>query len=440
MKNLRNYLQSLYCFILQDIWKVTEAELSRGKRIAYRFIKIIHIAFRGIQRDNLVVRASALTYSLLFALVPLIALFIAIGKGFGVEDIIKDWLEEVLVAQKELIPTIMGFVERYLETTSGGLFIGVGIFILLISVMNFFKQAEQTFNSIWEVNKSRSLFRQFSTYFSALLLIPLLVVLAGGVSIFFNTLISNLQLEYILSPLLHFGMKLTPYLISWLLFTVMYILIPNTRVQLRNAAIAGVVAGTAFQFFQNIYISGQVYLARYDVVYGSFAAIPLLLLWLQISCLIILLGAEIAYASQNLHNYEYEGDSKNISVRYKNFVTLFLTYIIVKQFENNLPPLKNDTIAATYRLPIRLVNQLLNELTAIKIITEITDDDDKTKAYQPALDIHQLTVRMLLERIESNGSELFLSNKHDQLDQFWLKNHTLLQIKNTDEQLLIKDL
>lgn len=439
MTKIRDLIKQISGFIIHDVWRVTENELSKSKRLPYKLLKVIVIAFRGIVQDNLVIRASALTYSVLFALVPLIALFIAVGKGFGVDYLIKDWIQQALIAQKELIPTILGFVDRYLATAQGGVFIGVGIIILLVSVMNFFKQAENTFNSIWEVKKSRSFIRQFSTYFSALFLIPLLIVLAGGISIYFNQLIDKLQLQYILSPILKLGMKFTPFLINWLIFTAMYIIIPNTRVKFSNGLIAGIIAGTAFQLFQNIYIAGQVYLSRYDVVYGSFAAIPLLLLWLQISCLIILLGAEISYASQNLQNYEYEGDSKNISIRYKNFLLLFLTWIIVKRFEKQEPALKNDEIASTYKLPIRLVNQLLSELTEVKIITEISDEDLKTKAYQPSIDINTLTVSILSDRIESFGSELFLSNKHTQLDEIW-KKHLQLESVNKNKEILIKDL
>jgi membrane protein len=439
MKKLREYIRQISRFIIHDVWRITENELTKGKRLPYRLLKVIVIALRGIVQDNLVIRASALTYSVLFALVPLIALFIAVGKGFGVDYLIKDWIQQALIAQKELIPTILGFVDRYLATAQGGVFIGIGIVILLVSVMNFFKQAENTFNSIWEVKKSRSFIRQFSTYFSALFLIPLLIVLAGGISIYFNQLIDKLQLQYILSPILKLGMKFTPFLINWMIFTAMYIIIPNTRVKFSNGLIAGIIAGTAFQLFQNIYIAGQVFLSRYDVVYGSFAAIPLLLLWLQISCLIILLGAEISYASQNLQNYEYEGDSKNISIRYKNFLLLFLTWIIVKRFEKQEPALKNDEIATIYKLPIRLVNQLLSELTEVKIITEIADEDLKTKAYQPSIDINMLTVHVLSDRIESFGSELFLSNKHPQLDEIWVK-HLQLESVNKNKEILIKDL
>jgi membrane protein len=266
-----------------------------------------------------------------------------------------------------------------------------------------------------------------------------LIIIAGGISIYFNNLIEKLQLDYILSPILKFGMKFTPFFINWMIFTTMYIVIPNTRVKFSNGLIAGIIAGTAFQLFQNIYIAGQVYLARYDVVYGSFAALPLLLLWLQISCLIVLLGAEISYASQNLQNYEYDGDSKNISIRYKSFLLLFLTWIIVKRFQNHLPAIRNDEITTIYKLPIRLVNQLLTELTDAGIITEIIDEDAKTKSFHPSVDINSLTVKYLNDKIESFGSELFLANKHTELDELWQKHLNIDKI-NSQHDVLIKDL
>ena len=221
----------------------------------------------------------------------------------------------------------------------------------------------------------------------------------------------------------------------------MYIVIPNTKVKFKSGLIAGIIAGTAFQLFQNIYIWGQIYLSRYDIVYGSFAAIPLLLLWLQISCLIVLLGAEISYASQNLRNYDYEGDSNTISIRYKKFLTLFLTYVIVKRFEVGEAPLRNDEITKIYKLPIRLVNQILSELTDTGFIAEILDDDFRTKAYQPAMDINKLTLKMLFDKYESKGSELFLSNKNPILDEFWNKhfNQKISTVKTKDD-ILIKDI
>ncbi len=178
-------------FLSHDIWRITEHELSKTRRLLYRFVKIVVLAVRAFITERLNVKASALTYSILFAVVPMFALIIAIGRGFGVENLIEKSLEESFVAQANMIPTVMGFVKRYLETTQGGLFIGVGLVILLVSVMNFFIQVELAFNEIWQVKKSRSVVNQFTMYFSAMLIIPFFIVLSSGISIYINTILNK---------------------------------------------------------------------------------------------------------------------------------------------------------------------------------------------------------------------------------------------------------
>ena len=441
MSKLIAFIEGIYNFIRFDIWRITEYELTKSRRFFYRVVKTIILAIRGFVVDNLNVRASALTYSILFAMIPLFALIIAIAKGFGVDKLIENSLQGTFIGQANLVPTVMGFVQRYLESTQGGLFIGIGIAILFGSVMNFFMQVERAFNSIWQVKKSRSLIHQFTTYFSAILIIPLLIVLSSGFSIYVNAILSHSYFFSVLSPVLRFGVKFIPYIINWIVFTIMYMVIPNTRVRFYNAMMAGILAGSAFQLFQILYINGQVYLSRFNVVYGSFAAIPLLLLWLQISCLIILLGAEISYASQNIKNFDYEVDTKNISSRYKNFLTLFITHLVVKQFEDQKPPLSSEQIATNYKLPIRLVNQILNQLTEVTILIEVFHDSSKSKTYQPAIDINQMTVNIVFAKLEKNGAELFLTSKNELLDSFWQK--TLEIKKQSIEQtnhILVKDI
>ena len=441
MSKIKALISKTLNFIRFDIWRITEHELSQTRRIVYRFIKTLVLAVRGFIDEDLNVKASALTYSILFAMIPTFALIIAIAKGFGIEKLIRSSLQGTFIGQENLIPQVMEFVERYLETTQGGIFIGIGLAVLFYSVMNFFMQVESAFNGIWKVKKSRSLIRQFSTYFSSILIIPILIVLSSGLSIFINTAIAQSFLYNVLSPLLRFGVKFAPYIIDWIVFTVMYMIIPNTKVRFTNALIAGVLAGTAFQLFQFMYIHGQVYLSRYNIVYGSFAAIPLLLLWLQISFLIVLLGAEISYASQNIKNYDYEFDTKNMSTRYNNFLTLFITYVIVKQFEEQKPPLSSDEISINYRLPNRIVNQILTKLVDVSVFIEVFNDESRTKTYQPAIDINQLTINLLFNKLDSHGSELFLTNKNELLDSFWQKS---LDIKKRSEenaeQILVKDI
>ena len=440
MKKLIAFFKRIYSFIRYDIWMITDHELSKSRRFTYRIIKTLILAVRGFINDDLNTRASALTYSILFAIVPLFALIIAIAKGFGVEKLIENSLHGTYIAQINMVPTVMGFVERYLDSTQGGLFIGIGIAILFWSVMNFFMQVESSFNDIWQVNKSRSPIRQFSTYFSTILIIPLLIVFSSGFSIFVSTQLSQSYIYQVLSPVLRLGVKFIPFFINWIMFTIMYLVIPNTRVRFINALIAGIIAGTAFQVFQMLYINGQVYLSRYNVVYGSFAAIPLLFLWLQISCLIVLLGAEISYASQNLKNYDYEVDTKNISNRYKNFLTLFITYVVVKQFENQKPSLSAEHICHDFKIPIRLVNQILIRLVDVSILIEVFNENSQSKTYLPAFDINKLTVNLLFSKLDTKGSELFLTDKNDLLNSFWQKTLDMKQrTEECREHILIKD-
>ena len=441
MNKLITTLTYLYNFVRSDIWRITGNELSRTRSFFYSIIKTLYLAVRGYYKNNLGVRASALTYSITFAMVPLFALVMGIAKGFGVENYIEKALHDTFIAQANLVPTVMRFVQKYLETTSGGLFIGIGLTVLIYSVMMFFIQVESAFNQIWQVKKSRSIIKQFTTYFSGLLILPILIVVTSGLSIYINTFLSQSFLYQVFSPLMRIGVIFAPYFTSWVMFTVLYIAIPNTKVRFKNALIAGIIAGTAFQLFQTLYINGQVYLARYNAIYGGFAAIPLLLLWIQISSLIVLLGAEISYASQNLRHFDYEIDTETISNRYKKYLTLFVSYIIVKRFEESKPPLTVDDIVSEYKLPIRLLNQILSSLTESGVIIEVYNDENKRKSYQPAIDINKLTVNMMYSKIDMKGSELFLEYKNEKMDIFW---HKMLEIqKKTDElreNILIKDM
>lgn len=442
MGKIKDFIIRVYNFFRHDIWRITGYELSRSRKLLYNIAKTLILAIRGFISDNLSVRSSALSYSILFAVVPIIALFISIAKGFGLEGMIEDLLIGTYVDKIGMTGKVMEFVNQYLETAKGGLFIGIGVIILLWSVISFFMQVENAFNHVWQVKKSRSIIRQFTTYFSTILLIPILIGVSSGLSIYISSTLSNSFLFSIISPLVRILVKLSPFIINWIVFMILYMAIPNTRVKFVNALVAGIVAGTVFQLFQMLYISGQLNLSRYNAIYGGLAAIPLLLLWIRISCLIILFGAEISYASQNIHNFDYETDTKTINIRYRNFLLLFITYVIIKQFEGQKPPLTSEEIARKYNLPIRLVNQLLTQLVDSGVMMEVFNQTNKSKSYQPGIDINQLTVGLLFDRVETCGSELFLSNKSNHLmEAFWEKTLQLREsARNETDKVLVKDI
>lgn len=207
-----------------------------------------------------------------------------------------------------------------------------------------------------------------------------------------------------------------------------------------NALIAGIVAGTMFQLFQTLYINGQINLTRYNAIYGGFAAIPLLLLWLSISCQIFFIGAEISYNSQNLRNFDFDIDTRNISHRYKESLTVYIAYIIIKRFEAGKPPTSVDIIVEEQKMPIRLVNQIINTLRKAEIIVSVKNSHEE-RGYHPAIDIHQLTLNMVLSQIDKQGSEEFLESNNKALDAF---NHKMSRLYEKSDELtksvLVKDL
>ena len=427
-------------FLLYDLWRKTGEELGRWSRLGFMILRSIVITVRGFLNHDINTRANALTYSMMFAVVPVLALILAIAKGFGFEQVIEAKLYESMLGKMNVVPTIMGFVERYLETARGGAFIGVGLLILLWSVYSFFNNIESSFNTIWQVRKSRSKLRQFTTYITVLLLVPMLMVASSGVSILVSTATEAMQ-EWIVGQSIRiFFVRLLPFLTCWLIFSWMYWAIPNTKVGAWAAFIPGIVVGTLFQLLQMLSFYLVTFLSRTSIIYGAFAFIPLLMTWLQLSCLFILSGAELSFAIENNEDFDYERDLQHISRRYKDFVTLFLTWLIVCRFDHGREPQTAVEMARENRLPARLVNQLLGRLTEVGVIRETYIGEKDERAYLPAYDINKLTVGDVITRIDRQGNELFLSQPTEECQMFWQRYIELRDDNSDVSKVLVKDL
>mgnify|MGYP002421025805 CR=1 FL=1 len=286
-------------------------------------------------------------------------------------------------------------------------------------------------------------YRKLSDYLALFLILPVLMTASSGLSIFLSTLQNSFISQYFFfTPLVELILNITPYLITILAFTGLYISLPNTKVRFVNGLVAGILSGIAFQFFQFIYISGQIWVSKYNAIYGSFAALPLLLLWLQLSWLICLFGAEISYASQNVKKFSFERDSKNISRRYKDFLTLLIASLIVKRFVKGEKPYTADELSDAYRIPIRITTQILYQLTELHIIIEVNyGDDERVVHYQPAIDVNKITVSYLLTRMDEYGSENFKIDTSKLFSKEW---KALLKTREdmikANDNILLKDL
>lgn len=443
IERLKAFLNWAIHFVTYDIWRITENEVSGLKEIYINAIKTMILAIRGFQNENLQTRASALTYNTLLAIVPLLAVLLGIAKGFGFQNTVRDALLDYFPGHQMELDKAFEFVESYLAQAQGGVIIGIGLILLLYTVISLISSIEDTFNDIWQINKSRPWFRKISDYLALFVILPILMTSSSGIAIFVSTLQNSFLQHYVfLTPIVELCLHITPYVFTSLAFAGLYIALPNTKVKIINGLIAGIIAGCAFQFFQLVYISGQIWVSKYNAIYGSFAALPLLLLWLQLSWLICLFGAELSYASQNVKKFSFERDSKNISRRYKDFLTLLIASLIIKRFANGEKPYTADELSDSYRIPIRVTTQILYMLTELKIITEVVvGNDDRVIHYQPAMDINQISVSLLFEKIDRFGSENFKIDTKGVFNKEW---KTLLKTREemvrSNENVLLKDL
>ncbi|MBE6286891.1 MAG: YihY/virulence factor BrkB family protein [Mediterranea massiliensis] len=439
---MKKYIVKLWKFLTYDIWRITEDEVTRTEFSLYTIIKTVYLCITHFTKDRIINKASALTYSTLLAIVPILAILFAIARGFGFDNLMESQIVKGFGGPSETTEVIFQFVDSYLSQAKSGIFIGVGLIMLLWTVLNLINNMEMTFNRIWQVQKARSVFRMTTDYLSMLLLMPILIVISGGLSIFMSTMLKNVEEFTLLAPLGKFLIRLIPFAFTWFMFTALYIFMPNTKVKFKHALIAGILAGTAYQAFQFLYISGQLSVARYNAIYGSFAALPMFLLWVHISWTICLFGAEFTYASQNLHNFSFDKDTRNISRRYHDFVAILIMSQIAKRFANNDNPYTAHELSGECQIPISLTNKVLFELENVKLIHEVSSDEKSEEiAYQPSIDINKIDVALLLERLDTRGSEDFKIDITNAYSEQW---NVLMQARqeyyNGSSKVLLKDL
>ncbi len=430
-------------FMRHGLWRTTSEGLGKGERIGLKVLKTLVLSVRGFSENDIAMRADSLTYSFMFAIVPILSLFLAVARGLGFEQVIESKLLDSFIGQYDprLVDVIMGFVQRYLETAQGGVFLGVGLLILLWAVYSFFLNIESSFNKIWQVQRNLNSLRKLMSYLMILISIPIVMILSSGVSVFVNTTMAESRLFQEMNAFNEFILRAAPWLIMWLIFAFMYWGIPNTKVGWRAALIPGIIIGTLAQLLQMLGVYIFMFLGRTSIVYGAFAIVPLLLTWVQWLSLLILYGAELSYSIQNKEHFDFQMDIDTMSRRYKDYLTLFICYCIVKRFAEGEPPCSATQLARENNLPVRVVNQLIGRMHEVGILSRIASPEDDERAfYQPALDINKLTVGLLFERVEQGGTELFFQSPSQEMGQFW---DEWLQIKRADYDFnsrLVKDI
>lgn len=405
MARLKKKINDLIQFVDVDIWRLKLDTIPKRKGFIYKQIRVLVLAIKGFARDEVGMKSSALTYFTLLSIVPVVALAFGISKGLGFD--IKDSILTILSGQEQALTMTFEYAERMLDNAKGGVVAGVGLLVLLYTVLNLLNNVEEAFNTIWEIKKQRSLQRKISEYTAILLISPILVFFSSSLTVFVNTqvtyLTEQMELLNLFTPLIFFLLKFLPYTLIWLLLVLLYLIMPNTRVQLKSAIIAGVVAGTAFQLLQWGYIEFQVGVSKYNAIYGSLAALPLFLIWTQASWMIVLFGAELSFAHQNAARYEFTNETLQPSTRHKEFIALLIVRLVILRFKNGEPAMTAGDITDRVLVPFRFAKVIIRELVEVKVLSEINMGEREEPAYQPAMDIDRITAYMVIDRLENRG-------------------------------------
>ncbi len=445
MVNLETIFRKSTDFFRIDIWQIRLASLDGLKLLGIKFVRIIVLSIRGFYEDKLPLRASALTFYSLLSLVPVLAMAFGIAKGFGFQSILEKRLYENFPGQEEMMARLMSYANSLLQSTKGGLIAGIGVAILFWTVVKVLGNIEQSFNDIWGIKSSRTFGRKFSDYLSMMLIGPLLLIMSGSATVFITTQITlimkKISLLGLLSPFIFFILKFLPFALLWILFTVIYILMPNTKVRIRSGFYSGIIAGTFYQLAQWIYINFQIGTSRYNAIYGSFAALPLFLIWLQISWIIVLMGAEISFAHQNVDTFEFEPDAINISPFSKKLIALQISHHLVKKFINDEAPPTAVDISQKFELPIRLTRQILNDLVESRVFSITPGKNEHEPAYQPSRDVNKLTIGYIIEALDHRGSSGIHIKESEEIKVLAETLEVFSEkIKNAPENKLLKDI
>ncbi len=431
--------------INEIIWHTSLSDISRGKSFLIKQLRIVVLAARGFMNDKVQLRASSLTFYSLLSIIPLAAIAFAIAKGFGLDQNLEQLVAKEFQSQPEVLNWLLTQARSALQETRGGYIAGVGVIILFWSVMSLLEQIESSFNHIWQIRSSRPWYRKFTDYLTIMLIAPVFLILSGSITVFVSTnladYISQSSILDVFKPVISFLVKLTPYLLSAIGLTILFMIMPNTKVKFRPALFSGIIVGTVLQVLQWLYIDLQFGISKLSAIYGSFAAIPLFIIWLQASWTIVLIGAELSFANQNVSRYEYESEALNVSHYEKRALVLMILNIIVKNFSAGEKPIGAEKISAVLKIPVRLVLDILQDLASVNLVSMLHENEHAERLFQPAMDINRMTVSFVLGRLDKKGTEhqIFVKSKEYNKITSMLEKFDSM-ISASDSNILVKDL
>ena len=307
MKRLFHKTKRLRDFIKEDIWDVEMEELSRAKARFVKYMKVLLITIKTFSGEKIGFQAVALSFFSTMSVVPFIAIVFAVTGGLGLADKLTEFLYSYFNNSQQAIDMVLGFAQNIIDTAQSSAMGLVSALMFVYIVVWMMLNVERVFNNVWRVQTSRNLLKRLSIIIPMLLVAPFVVLVFFGGSILYSHALSSLGLD--VEEFTFFKNILTWVLfgiVAALTFSAMYKFIPNASVKYSEALRAAFITAIPFTLVQYTYLETQVFVTRLNSIFGAFAAVPLFMVWINIGWFIILIGAELSYAFQNVDSYNIE--------------------------------------------------------------------------------------------------------------------------------------
>jgi len=411
----KSSIQQIKDKVLDQVWEAEFSNLTRFKRLIHALIKMVLMVAGDFIEKLVKLQAMALAFKTLLSLAPLLAVVFAILKGFGVHNRMEPALAEALAPLgekgQEITVHLIGFVNQMRVGALGS----VGLVTLFITVVSLLGTIEESFNHIWRVKSPRKLTRKFSDYLSVILVGPVLVFAAVTVT---ATLQSNAFVQKLMS-LEPFGtviltlLKLVPYVTLWGAFTFVYFFVPNTRVKLKAALVGGLMAAILWQTVGWGFAAFVASSTRYYAIYSSFAILLLFLLWLHVGWVIVLLGAQVAYAYQHLHLYQEDREELARSPAGREQLALHMMFLVGRNFYHGLDPMSVSELANQLSLPAGLVYDFMEMFHRARLVLPLADEETFVLGRNP----ETIGIKEILDCVRNAGNVQTSPGKRTKEDQ-----------------------
>ena len=418
-------------FFNEKLWLVKSSGLPLYRRIPLTAARVAILTIRRFIQNQCTIKASALTFYTLFSIVPVLALIFGIAKGLGLSQILDEKIRSLSAEYPVIAEKLITISDTMLQNARGGLVAGIGILLLLWSVIKLLSSIENNMNEIWGIPHGRSLVRKITDYIAIMIICPLLLLAAGSSVVFaaarMDQFVGDLPGGVYLSAVLRTSHGLTPLVFTWIVFTFIYMVIPNTKVRLKPALIAGLLTAAVYTLLETFYVFAQFTTSKLNAIYGSFAALPLFLTWLNLSWILILAGSQLTFAIQNVSEYEMQPVDSKPSQLQRYVYSIEIVAVLIRQFTLRKGAMTDDQISEVLELPIRMVRTLLFDLVRCGILTMTHSDGGRSgNHYIIAIPPEQITAGYLIRSLNDLGGSKYMNEQAIRCRQTYEKIQALL--------------